>query len=187
MLRTLPNLITIVRILLVVPTAWLLWHERYVEALVLMSVAGASDAVDGWLARRLDAVSNFGAALDPVADKLLVASMIVIFAIQGHLPLWLVIIVVGRDGIILAGAGVYRLIFGRIQFSPTYLSKANTAMQIATVLMLLLWLCDLGWVSTLAGGLVDPYGFYLLALLGIGSGLDYVVTWSVRAWREAHP
>jgi cardiolipin synthase (CMP-forming) len=187
MLRNLPNVITVGRIILVVPTAWLLWQERYVEALILMSVAGASDAIDGWLARRLDAVSHFGAALDPVADKLLVASMIVIFAIQSHLPLWLVIVVVGRDGVILTGAGIYRLLFGRIEFSPTYLSKANTAMQIATVLLLLLWLCDFGWLSDLAGGLVDPYGFYLLALLGISSGLDYVVTWSVRAWREAHP
>jgi cardiolipin synthase (CMP-forming) len=186
-LGNIPNVITIARIVLVVPTAWLLWHERYVEALVLMSIAGASDAVDGWLARRLDAVSHVGAALDPVADKLLVASMIVIFAVQGHLPLWLVALVLGRDVIIVTGAAVYRVLFGRIEFAPTYLSKANTAMQIATVLMLLFWLCDFGWLSRLAGALVDPYGFYLLALLGIGSGLDYVVTWGVRAWREAHP
>jgi cardiolipin synthase (CMP-forming) len=186
-LRSIPNAITVARIILVVPTAWLLWHERYVEALILMSIAGASDAVDGWLARRLDAVSHVGAALDPVADKLLVSSMIVIFTIQGHLPLWLAALVLGRDVIIVAGAGVYRILFGRIEFSPTYLSKANTAMQIATVLMLLLWLCDFGWLSLLAGALVNPYGFYLLALLGIGSGLDYVVTWGVRAWREAHP
>lgn len=187
MLANLPNLITVARIILVVPTAWLLWHEHYVEALILMSIAGASDALDGWLARQLNAVSHFGAALDPVADKLLVAVMFIVFTVQSHLPLWLAIVVLGRDLVILAGAGVYRVLFGRIEFSPTYLSKANTAMQIATVLLLLLWLCQFGWLSELSGALVNPYGFYLLALLGIGSGLDYVVTWGLRAWREAHP
>jgi cardiolipin synthase len=180
-----PNIITVARIALVLPTAWLLWEGRYVQALVLMSIAGASDAVDGWLARRLGAVSQFGAAIDPVADKLLVAAMFVIFAVQDHLPLWLAVIVLGRDVVILAGAGVYRLLFGQIRFSPTLVSKANTAIQIAVVLLLLLKLCEFGAVSRLAGAVIEPYGFYLLALLGIASGVDYVVTWSLRAWREA--
>ena len=68
MLALVPNVITVVRIVLVLPTAWLLWEARYVEALILTAVAGASDAVDGWIARRFDAVSQFGAALDPVTD-----------------------------------------------------------------------------------------------------------------------
>lgn len=185
MLAAVPNIITVVRIALVVPTAWLLWERFYVEALVLMSLAGASDAVDGWLARRLDAVSQFGAALDPVADKLLVASLFVIFVVQGHLPLWVAVIIVGRDAVILAGAAAYRLLFGHIEFAPTYLSKANTAMQIAAAMLVLFWLCDFGLLSRLAGLLMDPYGFYLLAAVGVASGLDYVITWSLRAWREA--
>jgi len=185
LLSGLPNLITVARIVLVFPSAWLLWEAYYVEGLVLMTVAGASDAVDGWLARRLNAVSQFGAALDPVADKLLVASMFVIFALQGHLPLWLAVIVLGRDAIILSGAAVYRVWLGRIEFAPTKLSKANTAMQIATALALLLSLCGFGMLSEVAGLLVDPWGFYLLALLGVTSGFDYVFTWTRRAWREA--
>jgi cardiolipin synthase len=184
-LANLPNLITAARISMVFPIAWLLWQGYYVESLILTAVAGASDAVDGWLARRLDAVSPFGAALDPVADKLLVAVIFVIFAIQGHLPVWLAVIILGRDAVIMAGAGVYRLLFGHLEFAPTYLSKANTAMQIATALLVLVWLCGFGVLSELIGALMDPYGFYLLAALGVGSGLDYVVTWSRRAWREA--
>ncbi|MEZ5557165.1 MAG: CDP-alcohol phosphatidyltransferase family protein [Pseudomonadales bacterium] len=183
-LAYLPNLITVARIFLVLPTAWLLWDSRYVEALVLMSIAGASDALDGWLARRLGALSQLGAALDPVADKLLVAAMIVIFTIQGHLPLWLTLIVVGRDATILAGAGVYRLLFDEIELAPTFISKTNTAVQIATLLIMLLSLCGFGALSTVATALIDPYCFYLLALLGIASGVDYVVTWSVRALRR---
>jgi len=184
-LSNLPNAITVVRISLVIPTAWLLWEGYYVTALIVTTVAGASDAVDGWLARRLDAVSQFGAALDPVADKLLVAVLFVIFAIQGHMPVWLAVIILGRDAVILTGAGFYRLLFGHLEFSPTYLSKANTAMQIATALLVLVWLCDFGIVSVLIGLIMDPWGFYLLAALGVASGLDYVVTWSLRAWRQA--
>lgn len=185
MLAQLPNAITLLRILLVLPTGWLLWHGYYVEALVLMSVAGASDALDGWLARRLNVVSSFGAALDPLADKLLVATMFVIFTLQGHLPLWTAIVILGRDAIIVAGASAYRLLYGRVEFVPTPLSKANTALQIATALLLLLWLCDFAWVSGFAGTLADPYAFYLLVVLGVASGLDYVFTWGGRAWRAA--
>lgn len=185
LLDKVPNLITVVRIFLIFPTAWLLWEGFYVDALILTAAAGASDAVDGWLARRLDAVSRLGAALDPVADKLLVAAIFVIFAIQGHLPLWLAVIVLGRDAVIMAGAASYRLLFGRIEFSPTYLSKANTAMQIATALLVLLWLCRFGDISAVIGVVMDPWGFYLLAALGVASGLDYVITWGLRAWREA--
>ncbi len=184
LLRRLPNIITVVRILLVFPTAWLLWQRRYMEALVLMTIAGASDAVDGWLARRLDAISRFGAAMDPVADKLLIAVMFIIFSIQSHLPLWLVIIVLGRDVLILAGAGTYRLLFGRIDFAPTLVSKANTAAQISVLLLMLVQLCEIAVLSELVGTLLDPYSFYVLAILALTSGIDYVATWSVRAWRQ---
>lgn len=181
----LPNVITTVRILMVVPTAWLLLEHRYVEALVMMSIAGASDALDGWLARQFGWMSRFGAAMDPVADKLLVAAMFISFTVQGHIPIWVAAIVVGRDVVILAGAGLYRLLFERIDFSPTFVSKANTAMQIVMLLLLLLELCEFPFLSETAGLLVDPYCFYILAVLGIGSGIDYVITWGQRAWHHS--
>ena len=84
----LPNVITVLRILLVIPTGWLLLETRYVEALGLMAVAGASDALDGWMARRFGWMSQFGAAMDPVADKLLVAVTFIIFTVQGYIPIW---------------------------------------------------------------------------------------------------
>lgn len=179
-----PNAITVIRILLVAPTGWLLWEMRYVDALILMSIAGASDALDGWLARRFDWSSRFGAAMDPVADKLLVAVLFVVFTIQGHIPLWVAILVLTRDFVIMGGAGVYRLLFERISFEPTFVSKANTAMQIVMLLMLLLSKCEFGWLSDLSGQLVDPYCFYILAVLGLGSGIDYVITWGKRALRK---
>jgi cardiolipin synthase len=183
-LSQLPNVITVLRILLVIPTAWLLLEMRYVEALGLMAVAGASDALDGWMARRFGWMSQFGAAMDPVADKLLVAVTFIIFTIQGYIPIWVAAIVLGRDAIILAGAGAYRLFFEPIEFAPTLISKANTATQIVMLLMLLLGLCGFGEISALTLRVVDPWCFYLLAVLGVVSGADYVRTWGRKAWRH---
>lgn len=183
-LHQLPNLITLIRILLVLPTGWLLLETRYVEALVLMAVAGASDALDGWMARRFGWASEFGATMDPVADKLLVASTFIIFTVQGFIPIWVAAIVLGRDAVILTGAAAYRLFFERIEFAPTLISKANTATQIVLLLMLLLGLCGFGGISSLALTLVDPWCFYGLAVLGLVSGADYVMTWGEKAWRH---
>jgi len=183
-LSQLPNAITVLRILLVFPTGWLLLETRYAEALVLMAVAGASDALDGWMARRFGWMSQFGAAMDPVADKLLVAATFIIFTIQGHIPIWVAAIVLGRDAIIMGGAGAYRLFFEPIEFAPTLISKANTATQIVLLLMLLLGLCGFGALSEITLRIVDPWCFYLLAVLGVVSGVNYVRTWGRKAWRH---
>jgi cardiolipin synthase len=181
LLRQIPNIITVVRVLLVIPTAWCLVEGRYVEALVLMAVAGASDAVDGWLARRFDWVSWFGAALDPLADKILVGVLFITLTVKGVLPLWVVGIAIGRDLVILGGATVYRLLFKHIEFTPTLLSKANTAVQIVVLLVLLLSLCGFDTLSPIASAVADPYGFWLVAALAVVSGADYVFTWGRRA------
>lgn len=185
-LRHIPNAITVVRVLLVIPTAWCLIEEQYVEALVLMAVAGASDAVDGWLARRFDWVSWFGAALDPLADKILVGVLFVTLTVKGVLPLWVAGIAIGRDLVILAGATIYRLLFKHIEFTPTLLSKANTAMQIVVLLVLLLSLCGFEYLSAIAGSVADPYGFWLVSALAILSGADYVIRWGRLALTKYH-
>jgi cardiolipin synthase len=182
-----PNVITVIRILLVGPAAWLLWYGAYRDALFVMAVASASDALDGWLARHYGWVSRFGAAIDPVADKLLVGALLVVFTLQSHIPVWVAVVVLGRDIVILGGAGVYRLMFGKIQFAPTFVSKANTAMQIVTLLLLLLALCQIEFLSRLSFALVDPYCFWILAVLGVTSGVDYIYTWGLRAWRNVNP
>jgi cardiolipin synthase len=179
-----PNLITMIRIVLVAPTGWLLWQGDYILAFVLMAVASASDALDGWLARQFNWTSRFGAAMDPVADKLLIGTLFVVLWFQGHIPTWLVGIVIARDALILIGAGIYRWLFEKIDFAPTFVSKANTAMQIVMLLLVLVHLCGFGLLSRIADTLVNPYCFWLLALLGVTSGVDYVITWGLRAWRS---
>lgn len=179
-MRHIPNIISVIRILLVIPTALALWQHHYPQALVLMTLAGVSDAVDGALARRFNWTSELGKALDPIADKLLVGVIIIVFALQGHLPLWVALIVLSRDVIILLGAAIYRRWFERVGFNPTFLSKANTAIQISTLVLLLVALCGFDQISVWAAAIVDPHLFYVLAVLGVASGVDYVVTWGQR-------
>jgi len=179
-----PNIITVLRILLVFPTAWLLYNTRYFDAFVLMAIAGVSDALDGFLARRFNWMSKLGATLDPLADKLLVAAMFIVFTLQGHIPLWVAIIVLVRDFTIVGGAGVYKLLYEEVEISPTFVSKANTAMQIVMLLLLMVSLLPMSGLSAIAAQLVDPYCFYILAVLGVSSGIDYVLKWGSKAYRE---
>ena len=184
MLLNLPNVITAMRILLVIPIAWLLWNNRHMDAFVLMVVAAISDALDGLLARRFSWTSDLGAILDPLADKLLVASVFVVFTLQGHIPLWVALIVLFRDFTILVGALVYKALYEQVEIAPTFVSKVNTATQMVVLCLILLELLALGVVSELANAIVDPFSFYVLALLGLSSGIDYVFTWGSKAYRR---
>lgn len=181
MIHQIPNAITVIRIALIVPITILLWTSDYVGVLILMAIAACSDALDGALARRFSWTSRLGAIADPVADKLLVGVTFVIFVIQGHVPLWLAVIVITRDLIILVGALTYRLLFDAIDIHPTFVSKANTAFQITLLVLVLAQLVELEPLSSIAAGVLAPWGFALVALLGLISGIDYVITWSYRA------
>lgn len=181
MIRQLPNLITVARLVLVPPAGWLLWHQNYGMALVVIAVAGLSDFIDGELARRFDWRSRFGQFADPLADKLLVSVVFVVLVLQQHIPIWLVVVVVLRDVVILGGAAAYRLLFHDIEISPTFVSKANTAVQVVLPLLVLVTLLDIPALSGLVAAIVDPWLFGVAAAFAIWSGLDYVISWSRRA------
>ena len=179
--RHLPNAISIMRMVLVVPAGWLLWQNAVAEALVLIAIAGISDAVDGLLARRYNWRTRFGAIADPAADKLLSLVVFVVLAVQGHVPWWLLGIVVGRDLVIVFGAMAYRQVLGNFDVKPTLLSKVNTGLQVVMLLLVVVGLADFGWVATTAATLVDPVGFVVVGVSCVLSGLHYVVVWSLRA------
>ncbi|MDT8331630.1 CDP-alcohol phosphatidyltransferase family protein [Roseomonas gilardii] len=132
-LTTLPNAITFVRLCAVPATIWLIIQGRFDLAFLLFLGAGLSDALDGWLARVLDARSSLGAVLDPVADKALLMSSYVALAATGVLPDWLAILVVFRDLLIVGGVVMLRMMGMLPRISPSRLSKANTALQILLV------------------------------------------------------
>ncbi len=174
--KDIPNLITLLRILLVAPVAWLLLEHRFAPALGLFFLAGFSDAVDGFLAKQYGWTSRLGALLDPLADKLLLVTCYAALAWIGLLPLWLLVLVVARDVIIVAGAIVYNFRVARLEAQPTLISKLNTFLQILLVLVVIVqqiapWV-PTGW---------NPLLIYAVTVSVVWSGLDYVVTWSRRA------
>ncbi len=184
LLRQLPNLITVLRVLLVLPTAWYLWLQHYLVALILVAIAGLSDALDGWLARRLQAFTRVGATLDPLADKLLIGVLFVTLTVQQHLPLWLVVLALGRDALILFGAGLYRWLVGPIQVAPTMLSKVNTALQISLLIGILIALAEIPYLSALVYWIIYPWLILLVAALVLASGIDYTWTWTRKLFAD---
>src|SRR5260221_11106717 len=108
LLRNIPNVLTAVRVLLAPLTAYLIMRGNDLAALGVFALAGASDAVDGFLARRFGLVSRFGEYLDPAADKFLMLICFVTLTMMHQAPLWLSVIVVGRDVAIVLGVLVAR-------------------------------------------------------------------------------
>jgi cardiolipin synthase len=132
-----PNLLTILRFLLVIPILFSILNQRFLLAFFIFVLASLTDAFDGLLARVCGWTSYFGSIVDPLADKLLLVTSFIALGWVGQIPEWLVILVVARDLWIISGALVYRYFVGKIHFSPTLLSKINTCLQIALTIMLL--------------------------------------------------
>lgn len=132
-----PNILTIFRILLVPLLIVFLIEGKMDLALVVFVVAGITDALDGFLARVLHQKTDFGAFIDPVADKLLLVTSYLTLAVLDLLPSWLAVLVVSRDAIIVMGIGI--LFFNRKSFDikPTYDSKATTFLQLVTICFVL--------------------------------------------------
>lgn len=166
----LPNLITLARLCAVPVTVYLIILGRLDWAFWLFVCAGISDAVDGFLAKRLKAHSAIGGYLDPLADKALLVSVYLTLGFQGDLPAWLVILVVFRDALIVVGIAVSHALGHPLHMKPLVVSKINTGLQIslaALVLMLYGYRIDAVWaVQTLIAA---------VAASTLVSGAAYVV------------
>ncbi len=147
-LALLPNLITLGRLALVPATIWLMLNHRLDLAFLCFLLAGLSDALDGWLARVLDARSKLGAMLDPLADKALLVCVFVMLALMGLMADWLALLVVFREVMILGGIGLLWAMGQRPEIAPLRVSKLNTFAQIALAAMALFvhgWMPGLAW------------------------------------------
>lgn len=169
----LPNLITLARLLSVPVTVWLILTGQMTAAFWLFVAAGVSDAVDGFIAKRLSLTTSLGRYLDPVADKALLMSVYIALGVDAHLPDWLVILVVFRDILILGGALLIRIFTEQaMRLEPLKISKVNTAMQITLAAVVL---ARLG-IGVGNGGLSEAL-IYLVAATTFLSGAAYLVRW----------
>jgi cardiolipin synthase len=179
-LRFLPNLLCVLRMLLVYPIALFILQGRYVLVLPVVVLAAFTDALDGFLAKTFNWESELGKHLDPLADKLLLVTMFVALSSNGLVPWWLTACVLLRDLTIIFGGIAYRALFGPLHGKPTLASKLNTLAQIVFTL---------GIVSAAAFGWPPPWSVIALgALVFVStwiSGLDYVLTYSRKAFTVA--
>ena len=179
-MHRLPNLITLLRLLLVLPTGWCLLRGMHNWALALFAVAAVSDAIDGALARRFDWTSRFGAMADPIADKLLVLVAYLALAVMEVLPLWLVLLVLGRDLLIVLGASAFHVFVEELTPDPSWLGRGHT---LTNLLFLGLILMLLAVPDPAAVTVLVAYGGPALAVLTVLSGADYARAWTLRALR----
>ena len=171
-LLTVPNLITIGRLLLVPLIIWLITADQPGAAFAVLIVAGVSDAVDGFLARQFDLRSDLGAYLDPIADKAMLVSIYVTLATVAAIPIWLAILTVSRD-VLIVGAFVLSWMLGvPTAVKPLRVSKANTLAQIILAAVVL---GDLAFAIDLAT--VRVVLVYIVAVLTVASAAIYLVDW----------
>ena len=184
-LRWLPNFLCVLRMLLSIPTAWLMLHGQFSLTLLVFVFAAVTDAADGFLAKKFNWQTELGKILDPLADKLLLITVFVTLAKLQLVPLGLALLVVLRDLTITTGAICYRCLYGPIVGAePTFLSKVNTLVQIIYVASVV----AVAAVNSVPSLNIDwpldavlLFGLWLVVVTTLSSGVDYVVTYSRRA------
>ena len=169
---TIPNLITIGRLLIVPLIVWLMISGQSGAAFVLFIVAGVSDAIDGFLARTFNLRSSLGSYLDPLADKALLVSIYISLAVLDEVPLWVVILVVSRDLFIVGAVVLSWMLDQPMEMRPLFISKLNTVVQIVLAAVVLGDLALGAGLATLRVILV-----YLVGILTIASASVYLVDW----------
>ncbi len=172
----LPNSICVMRMLLVIPIVISLRSEDFLLALTLILIAGLSDGLDGYLARRFGWRTRLGGLLDPLADKLLLVTVMLTLTLMNLAPVWLACVVIGRDLVIVIGAILYHCLIGPITPDPTAISKVNTICQLLYIVFVIAHQAS-GWPPEI-GILLSGAAVLLTSLV---SGFDYVIRWGAKA------
>ena len=173
-----PNVLSMLRMCLAIPSALLLLQGWFKAALLIFLIAGLSDGLDGYLAKRFSWRSRLGSILDPLADKILLVTNYIVLGWLDWLPAWLVATVIGRDLIVVSGAVAYHSRVGRFEMAPSMVSKVNTTVQIVLVVVVVASLGLLSVPAWLVNGLI-----YVVFATSVWSGVNYVWTWGLRAYR----
>lgn len=172
---TIPNLLTFLRMALIPVFASLLFYDLSGWALAVFIIAGVSDGVDGFLARRFDQESELGTIIDPIADKLLMTTAFIILTMPNvmqpvrHLPVpfWVTAAVIGRDILIITVAGAINVMTGFRGFKPSWLGKLSTLVQVIAVTLILL-------AAVFGVSFYLPTVYTIVVLLAFSSGLHYI-------------
>ena len=172
-LRFIPNAICVARMLLVAPLVLWIVEGRYAAALVVLVVAGLSDGLDGFLAKRFEWQTRIGGLLDPAADKLLLVTTFIVLTLPNiglvnRIPLWLTILVISRDVGIVSTVAIVNLAVGPKTFAPSPLGKAATAIFILACVVVMLF-NYLGYHSRFVDAAI-----WISAVITLASGVDYV-------------
>jgi len=169
---TIPNLISIARLLLVRLIVWLIVVGQHGPAFGVFVVAGISDAVDGFIARQFDLRSDLGAYLDPIADKALLVSIYITLAYVNAIPGWVTILVVSRDLLIIGAVVLSWMVGEPMGTRPHWVSKVNTLVQIALAALVLGALAFAVELATLRTIMI-----YVVGALAVLAGAVYLVDW----------
>ena len=169
--KEIPNLLSLIRILLIIPLMYFILITEYKLALIVFLISAVTDLLDGWLARYLNCESAMGAILDPLADKILLISVFFSFCYLGFIPILLALIVISRDLLILLGALLIWLINNQVViFKPSLISKINTALQIILITCVIIEVSDVYDFPDLLITIL----MYLVFCTAIVSGIGYL-------------
>lgn len=180
-LRYIPNIITITRMILLIPFLHSLLNEQYKLAFYLFFFAGLTDGLDGWIARHFNWQSQIGGMLDPISDKLFVSSSFITLGLLEQLPWWVVFLVLIRDAIIIAGVSAYRYFIGPLVFHSTRLSKWNTVLQGMVIFISIYQLAFTALPTAVFWSLV-----YGMSATTLASCLHYIWLGTTMAYRQTH-
>jgi len=157
-------------------------------------LAGITDGLDGYIARRFDAKTKLGALLDPIADKCLLVASYVMLGFLSLIPFWLMIVVVFRDIVIVSGYLLLVIFFGKIDIRPLLISRVNTVLQIFYILLVLMTLARFFEIGAFEIGAfkIEPFEIdlllsilsYIVLITSVTSGVAYVVIGSIKATTE---
>ncbi len=176
---TVPNMLTVFRMVLIPVFVTLLFYQRFVLALAVFVIAGLTDGLDGLLARRFDQESQLGTILDPIADKLMLVTAFIVLSMRSvfpqplpsHLPVpfWVTVTVISRDVFIIVGAAAINIMTGFRGFRPSWLGKLNTNVQIISIIAIM-FAASVPYYT----GLYLPTVYVAVFTLALLSGLHYI-------------
>lgn len=184
-LHLIPNAITVARLVFVLPIAFFIVEEKFLVALILFTLSGVSDGLDGLIARRYGWVSAFGKLIDPLADKLMMMTTTLTLGLMSHFPVMLVVLIIVKDLAVLGGVFSYTTLAGFPFIQPTWLGKFTTASQIVLLVAVLL---NLSYVGIVPAGFFAAW-FWIVAIMTSIDGMSYLWIWTARLaedprWKE---